>query len=88
MEWTWIGIGMAALVVAGSWLARWGERRGQQGAGWSVLKLFTLLEMLLDALPGDRTQVELTPRDDRAQRASRRQRSVPAKRDQSRGRPQ
>ncbi|MFC4640213.1 hypothetical protein [Deinococcus hohokamensis] len=88
MEWTWIGIGLAALVVAGSWLARWGERRGRQGAGWSVLKMFTLLETLLDALPGDRTQVELPPRDDRAQQAPRRRRSVPAKRGQSRRRPQ
>ncbi|MFC4456394.1 hypothetical protein [Deinococcus sonorensis] len=57
-----------ALVLGGAWLARWGERRGRSGVLWSLLKVCVALQWLLDALPGDRTQVELPPREDRADR--------------------
>ncbi|PYE55381.1 hypothetical protein [Deinococcus yavapaiensis] len=61
MEWTLFvfAIGVAALVIGGASLARWGERRGRRGPGWSALKVFVVLELLLDALPSDRDRIEL-----------------------------
>lgn len=65
MEWTFcIGsVGIVALVLTGAWLSEWGQRHGRRGPLWSVLRVFVALRWLLDALPGDRSQVELSAGD-------------------------
>ena len=61
MEWTLLigSAGFVALVLTGSWLSDWGRRHGRRGPLWSLLRVFVALRWLLDALPGDRSQVEL-----------------------------
>ncbi len=81
MDWTLLigSVGFVALVLTGSWLARWGERRGKRGPLWSVLKVFVALQWLLDALPGDRGQVELPSPGDGSTRPKARPRRRPGK---------
>ena len=65
MEWTLLigSAGFVALVLTGSWLSDWGRRHGRRGPLWSLLRVFVALRWLLDALPGDRSQVELPAGD-------------------------
>ncbi len=73
MEWMWLigSLGIVALILTGSWLCQWGQRHGKRGLLWSGLRVFVALQGVLDALPGDREQVELASQDRGTTRSAR-----------------